>query len=198
MGRGGKREGAGRKKGSRDKRSLEQPEQRQRYEPVQTPLERTTVSRISGKKLGVVAVLRAGLGMLDAVIKPLNVAAKYVDRISKGDIPSKITEAYNGDFNEIKNNLNICIDALNGLLNATAEMNQAQKAGDIEAFIAVEQFQGAYTQMAKEVNEASRLHINNILKLLEVIGAYSEGDFSMVLEKPYTVEKKMSPKPTAA
>ena len=53
---------------------------------------------------------------LDAVIGPLNVAAEYVDRISKGDIPPKITDTYNGDFNEIKNNLNACIDAMNGLL----------------------------------------------------------------------------------
>src|ERR1017187_1159898 len=41
---------------------------------------------------------------LDNVIKPLNVSAEYVDRISKGDIPPKITDTYNGDFNEIKNN----------------------------------------------------------------------------------------------
>ena len=33
---------------------------------------------------------------LDAVIGPLNVAAEYVDRISKGDIPAKITDSYNG------------------------------------------------------------------------------------------------------
>ena len=47
---------------------------------------------------------------LDNVIKPLNVCAEYMDRISKGDIPPKITDTYNGDFNEIKNNLNVCID----------------------------------------------------------------------------------------
>jgi uracil phosphoribosyltransferase len=41
---------------------------------VATPLERAPVSRISGKKLGVVAVLRAGLGMLDAVIDLVPVA----------------------------------------------------------------------------------------------------------------------------
>ena len=50
--------------------------------------------------------------MLDAVIRPLNVSAEYMDRISKGDIPPKITDTYNGDFNEIKNNLNVCIDAV--------------------------------------------------------------------------------------
>jgi uracil phosphoribosyltransferase len=35
---------------------------------VETPLERTTVERISGKKVAVCPVLRAGLGMLDGVL----------------------------------------------------------------------------------------------------------------------------------
>ncbi len=57
-------------------------------------------------------------GTLDAVISPLNVAAEYIDRISKGEIPPKITDEYKGDFNEIKNNLNSCIDGLQGLVEA--------------------------------------------------------------------------------
>jgi uracil phosphoribosyltransferase len=35
---------------------------------IETPLERTTVQRISGKKVAVCPVLRAGLGMLDGVL----------------------------------------------------------------------------------------------------------------------------------
>jgi len=53
--------------------------------------------------------------LLDAVIKPLNVAAEYVERISKGDMPEKIRDNYRGDFNEIKDNMNILIDALNNI-----------------------------------------------------------------------------------
>ena len=41
---------------------------------VETPLERTDAARVSGKKLGVVAVLRAGVGMLDAVLDLMPVA----------------------------------------------------------------------------------------------------------------------------
>ncbi|OGR82692.1 MAG: uracil phosphoribosyltransferase [Elusimicrobia bacterium RIFCSPLOWO2_01_FULL_54_10] len=36
---------------------------------VQTPMEKTVGERISGKKLAVVAILRAGLGMVDGVLK---------------------------------------------------------------------------------------------------------------------------------
>jgi len=52
---------------------------------------------------------------LDAVINPLNIAADYVDRISKGDIPPAITETYNGDFDAIRNNLNVLIQAMNDI-----------------------------------------------------------------------------------
>ena len=57
--------------------------------------------------------------MLDVVTAPLNVAADYVDQISKGVIPAKITDRYAGDFNTIKNNLNACIDGLGRLREAT-------------------------------------------------------------------------------
>ena len=58
-------------------------------------------------------IVRGVNAMLDAVIGPLNVSARYVDDISKGDIPARITDNYNGDFNTIKNNLNTLIDAMN-------------------------------------------------------------------------------------
>jgi len=51
--------------------------------------------------------------LIDAFVMPINMTAATVDRISKGDIPEKIGDEYNGDFNEIKNNLNMLIDAMN-------------------------------------------------------------------------------------
>ena len=53
--------------------------------------------------------MRGVNAILDAVITPLNVAANYVDRISKGDLPPQITDTYHGEFNTIKNNLNTLI-----------------------------------------------------------------------------------------
>jgi methyl-accepting chemotaxis protein len=59
---------------------------------------------------------------LDAVIGPLNVAARYVDLISKGDNPPEITETYQGEFNTIKNNLNTLIAAMSEITAAADEM----------------------------------------------------------------------------
>ncbi len=68
-------------------------------------------------------IVRGVNGVLDAVIAPLNVAANYVDRISKGDVPPPITDAYHGDFNTIKNNLNTLIAAMDEVTRAADEIS---------------------------------------------------------------------------
>ncbi|MEZ5334828.1 MAG: hypothetical protein R2741_06140 [Methanolobus sp.] len=77
---------------------------------------------------------------LDAVVGPLNVAAEYVDSIAHGYIPDKITDEYRGDFNEIKDNLNQCIDTLNGLLESQKEMYRQHELGMIDEVMPVESF----------------------------------------------------------
>ncbi len=81
---------------------------------------------------------------LDAVIGPLNVAAEYVDQISKGVIPAEITDSYAGDFNTIKNNLNTCIAWFKELVtyitamangDMTATMNKASAKDQIHEWL---------------------------------------------------------------
>ena len=69
-------------------------------------------------------IVRGVNAVLDAVITPLNVSANYVERISKGDIPPQITDTYNGDFNTIKNNLNVLIVAMEEITKAAEEISQ--------------------------------------------------------------------------
>jgi methyl-accepting chemotaxis protein len=86
---------------------------------------------------------------LDAVIGPLNVAADYVDKIAQGNTPAKITDSYNGDFNILKNNLNLCIDAINQQANAA----QAIAAGDLSVKINVRSENDAVAKSLVKVTE---------------------------------------------
>jgi methyl-accepting chemotaxis protein len=86
---------------------------------------------------------------LDAVIGPLNVAAKYVDQISKGDIPAKITDNYKGDFNEIKNNLNMCIDAVNGLVADAGTLAKAAVDGKLATRADASKHQGDFRKIVQ-------------------------------------------------
>jgi len=119
--------------------------------------------------------------MLDAILQPFNLAANYLERISKGDVPPKITDTYEGEFDTIKNNLNACIDTLSGLISEMNLMVEGQKAGEIDVFASEERFTGAYRQIVAGANETVRSHIADILRMLNLIGAYADGDFSQAL-----------------
>ena len=120
---------------------------------------------------------------LDAVIGPLNVAAEYVDRISKGDIPAKITDDYNGDFNEIKNNLNQCIDALSHLLGDMNHMSTEHDKGDIDVIMPVDKYHGVYQTMAQGVNNMVNGHIAVKKKAMACVAEFGRGNFEAPLEK---------------
>ncbi len=69
---------------------------------------------------------------LDAVVTPLKMAADYVARISIGDMPSVITDTYKGDFNDIKNNLNVLIDAINNITTNAMQVAQGNLMVDLK------------------------------------------------------------------
>jgi methyl-accepting chemotaxis protein len=120
---------------------------------------------------------------LDAVIGPLNVAAEYVDRISRGDIPSRITDSYNGDFNEIKNNINMLIENLNAVVSEIRHMDEQHRAGEMDYYLDPSKFSGVYYVMAQGFVDTTHFHVDAILTMLDIVKSYAEGDFEPVLRK---------------
>jgi len=121
--------------------------------------------------------------MLDAVIEPLKVSIDYVERISNGDIPAKITASYNGDFNQIKLSLNKCIDSLGGLITEMKHMSDEHNRGEIDAAIPAEKFEGAYRVVAEGVNDMVFGHIAVKKKAMACIAEFAKGNFEAPLEK---------------
>jgi len=113
---------------------------------------------------------------LDAVIGPLNVSAEYVDRISKGDIPPKITDSYNGDFNEIKNNLNVCIDAVNALVADAGLLSKAAVEGKLATRADATKHQGDFRKVVEGVNGTLDAVIGPLNVSAEYVDRISKGD----------------------
>ncbi|HMA61142.1 MAG TPA: methyl-accepting chemotaxis protein [bacterium] len=122
---------------------------------------------------------------LDAVISPLNVTAEYVERISKGDIPEKITDNYNGDFNEIKNNLNTAIDVMNGLLEETDKLIQATKNGQLDTRGNADQFTGGWSELVGGVNDLIDAFVGPINVTAEYVDRISKGDIPEKITDEY-------------
>ena len=122
---------------------------------------------------------------LDAVIGPLNVAAEYVDRISKGDIPPKITDSYNGDFNELKNNLNQCIDAVNALVVDAGVLSKAAIEGKLATRADASKHQGDFRKIVQGVDDCLDAVIGPLNVAAEYVDRISKGDIPPKISDSY-------------
>lgn len=87
---------------------------------------------------------------LDAVVGPLNIAAEYVNKIGQGEIPDKIVDSYQGDFDKLKQSINACIEGLGALQEGNrilALMSQNDLSQKIE-----NQYLGIYGEIGNGVN----------------------------------------------
>jgi len=122
---------------------------------------------------------------LDAVIGPLNVAAKYVDDISRGVIPSVITDSYNGDFNLIKGNLNAVINAVNSLLVEANRLSKATIDGDLTVRADASKHQGDFRKVVEGLNQVMMAVNTPVDELRSVLGALESGDLTLPMKKNY-------------
>ena len=123
-------------------------------------------------------ILRGTNEVVDGIVAPLNVAAEYIDRISKGDIPEKITDEYKGDFNEIKNNLNQCIDAISGLVAEAGMLAQAAVEGKLDTRGDAEKFGGDYAKIVQGVNDTLEGIVVPINEAMDVLGKVADRDLT--------------------
>ncbi|WP_427501094.1 methyl-accepting chemotaxis protein [Methylomonas sp. MED-D] len=122
---------------------------------------------------------------LDAVIGPLNVAADYVDNISRGNIPAKITDSYNGDFNTIKNNLNTCIEAVNALVSDANMLAKAAMEGQLSTRADAGKHQGDFRKIVEGVNETLDRVILPVNEAVEVLSLVEQGDLTRTVNGDY-------------
>ncbi|ACH38500.1 methyl-accepting chemotaxis sensory transducer, class 34H [Citrifermentans bemidjiense Bem] len=122
---------------------------------------------------------------MDAVIGPLNMAAEYVDRISKGDIPAKITDDYKGDFNEIKLNLNNCIDNVNALVTDANLLAEAAVAGRLATRADATRHSGDFRKVVDGVNNTLDAVIGPLNMAAEYVDRISKGDMPPEITEEY-------------
>ncbi len=122
---------------------------------------------------------------LDSVIEPLKMAASYVDRISKSDIPEIITQEYHGDFNEIKNNLNSCIETMNRLLAELNKMISTIQDGKFNVRGNEDAFAGDWGVLVHGVNSLVDALLLPIGIMAENINMIGKGEIPPVITDTY-------------
>jgi methyl-accepting chemotaxis protein len=114
--------------------------------------------------------------LVDDIAQPLHAAAVYVDRISKGDIPPKITEDYKGDFNDIKVNLNQCIDAIGILVAETGVAINAAREGKLALRCNPDNTQGVYRKVLRGINDTMDAMTGPLTIAADYVNRISKGE----------------------
>jgi methyl-accepting chemotaxis protein len=123
--------------------------------------------------------------LIDAFVVPFNVTATYIDRISGGDIPPKITDSYNGDFNTIKNNLNTCIDAVNKMIGDANILSKAAVEGKLATRADASKHQGDFRKIVQGVNDTLDAVINPLNVAATYVDRISKGDIPPKITDSY-------------
>jgi methyl-accepting chemotaxis protein len=113
---------------------------------------RGDMDRFKGAYKGIIKGLN---DVMDAVTDPLNMAAGYLVRVAKGEIPQPITKEYSGDFEALKNNLNDMGAILRGMLGSIRETSTNLTTATSEILAVTTEQASMSSEQSAAVNEAT-------------------------------------------
>jgi methyl-accepting chemotaxis protein len=123
--------------------------------------------------------------VVDAFVVPINMTAQSLDRIAKGDIPDTITADYQGDFKEIKSNLNTLIETMRGLLQETNGLIQAIQDGKLDIRGQADQFVGDWRELVVGMNNVIDAFVAPIMMAAVTIDRIAKGDIPEEITQEY-------------
>jgi Methyl-accepting chemotaxis protein len=108
----------------------------------------------------------------DAVVGPLQITAEYLDKIGQGEIPEKITTTYAGEYDNLKQSINACIEGLGALKEGNRVLDLMSR-NDLSEKIE-QQYQGIYGQIGAEINSVH----SQLLGIVDIANHIEVGDLS--------------------
>lgn len=123
--------------------------------------------------------------LISAFVVPIEATAECVDQISQGHIPPKITDQYNGDFNKIKQSINLLVSTMSGLVEQTSKLTAAAKAGDLEVAGESAQFSGAWRDLIVGINQALDAVTSPVREISAFMSNMAKGDLDWRMRQQY-------------
>jgi methyl-accepting chemotaxis protein len=119
---------------------------------------------------------------LDAVIGPLYLSAYYMDSLSKGELPEKIVDDFDGEFNQLKINLNRCIDATSAMIADTETLGHSILEGRLGTRVDAAEHKGYYRDIVEGVNRSLDAVASPLMETARVMKLIAERDLTARVE----------------
>jgi methyl-accepting chemotaxis protein len=129
--------------------------------------------RVSDEFRGIITGMN---NTMEAFERPTRVTAECVSRLSRGDLPEKISETYRGEFDHIKQNLNQCIDAVAALLRDTNLLVEAALDGRLATRADPSKHQGNFRKTVEGVNRTLDAVVSPVREAASVLELLAHRD----------------------
>lgn len=144
------------------------------------------VVNISGLVLTIFLAIGFGILMYHNIFRQLGIEPLYAMLIAKDIAKGKVNrdiKLEKGDTGSMLFHMKTMQDAINSFALAQHEMALKHADGWIKEQIDASQFFGAYKVMADEINDLVNSHIAVKMRVVDVIGRYAQGDFSVDMDR---------------
>ncbi len=124
-------------------------------------------------------------GTLDAVVTPLKRNADVMAQIAIGQVPDTMDEAYQGDFEAIKQSLNECIGAINQLAEDSQELMESAALGHLEKRAEANRHKGDFRTIIAGFNETLDAVIHPFNEAAFILERVSQRDLIARMDGEY-------------
>jgi hypothetical protein len=150
--------------------------------------ERGTPSDFDGEDARLISLVNR---MLDALVSPLRLAANAIDQISHGTIPPFVIDDYKGEYNTLKQNLNILLATLYGLHNETRNLIVNINEGKLKARGNDWDFGGIWRDLIAGVNGTLDAVTDPLIEAGSILKLLSNYDLTARMNGRYRGEHAM-------
>ncbi len=134
------------------------------------------------------ALIRGVNAMLDAVMQPVRRAEGAVDQLARGEIPQPFTQAWPGEFDALRQNLNRCAASVSDLVEQVGVAMAAGQLGRLEQRVDPARCAGAYADVLKGVNGMLNAMATPVVEAVGVLGRYADRDLTPRMAGAYAGE----------
>lgn len=134
----------------------------------------------------VIVVLVTGIWMAlirKMVIQPMGAVTQTAERIAQGDMSTQLNTTRQDEIGRLIGAMANMQSVLNRFQSALSEMSVQHNLGQLDHVIQTQELPGAYGEIAKATNNMVQSHIAVKMKVVDVIGGYSEGRLDVAMDR---------------
>jgi methyl-accepting chemotaxis protein len=122
---------------------------------------------------------------LDAVVRPLQVTARCVDQIAAGELPAPLSDEWAGDFRQLRDNLNTCIQAVSGLVQEMDGLAGTAVQGSLAQRADPKRHRGDYRRIVEGVNRTLDALLAPVTETTAALETLAARDLRATVEGQY-------------